>query len=83
MGLLTKLTEEAKVLNRELRETSRLMPGGGAGGAGAPRGASANDFRRLRGDIRQLSRQVAGMGGRGAADPFLSDLGRSAGPRSV
>ena len=83
MGILTDLSKKAEKLNRELRETGRLLPGAGVGGAGAPRGASANDIRRLRGDIRQLGRQVSGMDGRGSVDPFIPELTRGGGPRRV
>lgn len=83
MGLLRDLTDDARRLNRELGESHRLLDLSGAGGGGAPRRVSGNDFRRLRGDIRQLGRQVAGLGGRGGVDPFLKDLARDSGPRRV
>ena len=77
MGALTDASNAVQKLNRQLRETRDLLPGGGIG---APRGASVSDIRGLRGEIRNLGRQVSGIGG-GQVDPFLKDLTRGTGPK--
>ncbi len=74
--------EQVRGLRRETEEASRalsrlggVVPGTGAGGGGF----STGDFRRMRGDIQSLSREVRRIGA-GRPDPFLNDLIKS-GPR--
>ena len=81
MGAIDKLREIDRAADVTLDKLRRV----GAGGTGGTGGGSSSsgDMRRLRGDIQALGRQVAGIGGRGKPDPFLSDLERGGGPRRV
>lgn len=76
VGILADKTREAERLNRELARSQRLLnlPSGGTG----PRGASVVDVRGLRNDIRQLGSR---LGGDASADPFLTELSKTSGPR--
>ena len=74
--------EQVRGLLKETEEASRALSRlGGVPGGGTARGGglSTGDFRRMRGDIQDLSREVRRIGA-GRPDPFLNDLMKS-GPR--
>ena len=68
------LLKEAEEASRALSRLGGVSSAGGGGG-----GLSTGDFRRMRGDIQGLSREVRRIGA-GRPDPFLNDLIKS-GPR--